>query len=70
MTQLRVNVDEKRYALLTQLLEALEIEYVPLETETTQRDWSDLPTVRGGGNLDHVNIRQYAYEDDEGQGTR
>lgn len=66
MTQLRVNVDEKRYTLLTQLLEALEIDYVPIEADDqTQKDalLDQLPASKQGPNLDHVNIRQYAYEE-------
>ncbi len=65
MTQLKITLDESQVALVTQFLSAHQISYEPLREPEKKRDWSKLPTVKGGGKLDHVNIRRYAYEDDE-----
>lgn len=63
MTQLKITLDESQVALVTQLLEALHIEYVRLEEEKV-REEIPFPKFKLGGKFDTINVGDYAYEDD------
>lgn len=65
MTQLKITLDESQVPLVTKFLAANRIAYEPVKEPEKKRDWSKLPTIKGGRKLDHVNIRRYANEDDE-----
>jgi len=63
MTQLKITLDESQVPMVTEYLAANHIPYEPVREPEKKRDWSKLPTIKGGGKLDHVNIRDYANED-------